>query len=50
MLKLFSQMFMLLTDAAQMSLIKDFHVVFHSYFTIWIRMLLHLARMFCMER
>jgi hypothetical protein len=44
---LFSQMFMLLTDAAQMSLINEVQLVFHSYFTIWIKMQLHYASMFC---
>lgn len=40
-------MFMSLVEDWQMSLMNERQVVFHSYFTIWMRMLLHLDRMFC---
>lgn len=43
-------MLMLLREDWQMSWIKDRQVVFHSYFTIWMRMLLHLDRMVCRGR
>lgn len=33
--KLFSQMFMSFREAAHMSLMKEDHVEFHSYLTIW---------------
>lgn len=50
MLKLFSQMFISLTEDVQISLMNDLQVVFHSYLTIWISMLLHFERMFCIDR
>ena len=50
MLKLFSQMFMLLREDWQMSWMKERQVVFHSYFTIWMRIVLHFDRIVCSGR
>lgn len=42
-------MFMSLTEAEHMSLMNDFQVVFHSYFTIWTKVELAFDRIFCID-
>lgn len=41
---------MLDLEEEQISLMKLVQVVFHSYLTIWMRMLLHFERMLCRGR
>jgi hypothetical protein len=41
---------MLLSEDWQMSWMKERQVVFHSYFTIWMRIVLHFDRIVCSGR